>query len=52
MEAIGVAASTITILDLARKINHLRVDIKNAEKDWQRYCDRLQAVACVRITLK
>lgn len=47
MEALGAIASAISIFELARKINGLRVSVKNAESDWQRYCDSLQAVACV-----
>lgn len=47
MEVFGTIASAIAILELAQKINGLRVTVKQAENDWKRYCNGLQAVACV-----
>jgi hypothetical protein len=47
MEVSSTIVSSLTILDLAQKINGLRVTVKNAEDDWKGYCDGLQAVGCV-----
>lgn len=42
----GFAITTST-LEIAWKINRLRIAVKSARKDWGRYCDGLQAVASV-----
>ncbi|KAM7189721.1 hypothetical protein V8F33_009860 [Rhypophila sp. PSN 637] len=47
MDALGGISSVITILDLAWKIKSLRVAVKDAPADWQRYCNGLQAVASI-----
>ncbi|KAI1859033.1 hypothetical protein JX265_010510 [Neoarthrinium moseri] len=52
MEVIGAVSSTITIFDLVQKLHRMYVTIKGAEKQWQRYCDGLKAVAHIEIVLQ
>ncbi|EAQ90621.1 predicted protein [Chaetomium globosum CBS 148.51] len=45
--ALETAVSVITLSEFALKINKLRLDIKDAPEEWQRYKDGLDGIACV-----
>lgn len=47
MEALGAAASILTILESTSKITSFGKLVKNAPEDWKKYCDGLRRVACV-----